>query len=716
MNDIIQKSTLSFNNSQGVVVLTAKQFDTGRKFIFNIVNDDEPYQLDNCAVYLRILKADGTEFQGQECCTIADNEIIVDTSVGNGSQILSSVGKNVCEMHLMDLESEKTLTTWDFIINVDERVHNGEKLQSTDSWDKLDETIKDIEKVESLKDHLTDTNIHITANERNNWDDANSKKHTHSNKSILDSTTAVYTTQLNEKLSNIEDGAEANVSSFSCVQTDDGVLIADAPCSTLGFRAGSNITIGVSEQSNTVIIGAKDTTYNVATSTTDGLMSKEDKVKVDNLAASNVTGVKGSSESSYRTGNINITKANIGLGNVNNTADSDKVVKAIKDLGRHSETASGTEGNATNEGMALESGMFMTESYKDSSAPVEFGNIINVAGAGSGQLFCEWSLQDSQTGDVYYRSHRDTTSGGWGKWKRLANETDISDLKTNFQDGCSKIATAITNNGVSTASNASPATMASNISTLATNKYNAGVSATKKGTAVAGDVLKGKTFTNSSGVNISGSMPDYSGVPTHIDNRRLANGRYEVAVEYGLHGCYWAGNSYEYMELSELASDIGLTADKIVTDESVCGIIGNGGRYNRLEAAYAMDSASLIYGDDWTTSSHNILPAYGKGSITICPNWATTHAIETFILNLPLKGIGFPGVSNTPIYETADHLMLVGEGSASDWVYAYYDDIFIKMKFQMDGTNCWFQIYNPSNEKLYVEWTEGRNLYLSAYI
>lgn len=38
------------------------------------------------------------------------------------------------------------------------------------------------------------------------------------------------------------------------------------------------------------------------------------------------TGVKGNAESSYRTGNVNITKANIGLGNVDNTADANKSV------------------------------------------------------------------------------------------------------------------------------------------------------------------------------------------------------------------------------------------------------------------------------------------------------------------------------------------------------------------------------------------------------
>lgn len=49
---------------------------------------------------------------------------------------------------------------------------------------------------------------------------------------------------------------------------------------------------------------------------------------IDDISTySAVTGVKGNSESTYRTGNVNITKANIGLGNVDNTADSAKSVK-----------------------------------------------------------------------------------------------------------------------------------------------------------------------------------------------------------------------------------------------------------------------------------------------------------------------------------------------------------------------------------------------------
>lgn len=52
-----------------------------------------------------------------------------------------------------------------------------------------------------------------------------------------------------------------------------------------------------------------------------------------------VTGVKGDAESAYRKGNVNITKANIGLGNVDNTADANKsvasAVKATQDSDGH---------------------------------------------------------------------------------------------------------------------------------------------------------------------------------------------------------------------------------------------------------------------------------------------------------------------------------------------------------------------------------------------
>lgn len=65
--------------------------------------------------------------------------------------------------------------------------------------------------------------------------------------------------------------------------------------------------------------------------------------KWDVLAATMVSGVKGDAETEYRQGFVNITKANIGLGNVNNTADADKVVKSAGTATKASQDGSGND-------------------------------------------------------------------------------------------------------------------------------------------------------------------------------------------------------------------------------------------------------------------------------------------------------------------------------------------------------------------------------------
>lgn len=59
--------------------------------------------------------------------------------------------------------------------------------------------------------------------------------------------------------------------------------------------------------------------------------------------------VKGSAESAYRTGNVNITPANIGLGNVNNTADASKSVNYAASAG-NADTVDGHHFNWSGQG------------------------------------------------------------------------------------------------------------------------------------------------------------------------------------------------------------------------------------------------------------------------------------------------------------------------------------------------------------------------------
>lgn len=79
-----------------------------------------------------------------------------------------------------------------------------------------------------------------------------------------------------------------------------------------------------------------------------------------------VTGVKGEAEEGYRQGNVNITKANVGLGNVDNTADADKPVSTAQQAALNAK-----EDKANLKALA----------YKDSlsKADVGLGNVTNDA-------------------------------------------------------------------------------------------------------------------------------------------------------------------------------------------------------------------------------------------------------------------------------------------------------------------------------------------------
>ena len=105
---------------------------------------------------------------------------------------------------------------------------------------------------------------------------------------------------------------------------------------TPGF--GDAVTISqVSRNTEGHVSAITDRTITIpsteATTSAAGLMSSGDKTKLNGIETgaqvNTVTGVKGNSESSYRVGNVNITAANIGLGNVNNTSDADKPISTL---------------------------------------------------------------------------------------------------------------------------------------------------------------------------------------------------------------------------------------------------------------------------------------------------------------------------------------------------------------------------------------------------
>ena len=60
----------------------------------------------------------------------------------------------------------------------------------------------------SVTSHINDTVKHITSTERTNWNDADSKKHTHDNKSVLDGITSTLITAWNSAVTHISDAVK----------------------------------------------------------------------------------------------------------------------------------------------------------------------------------------------------------------------------------------------------------------------------------------------------------------------------------------------------------------------------------------------------------------------------------------------------------------------------------------------------------------------------
>lgn len=116
-----------------------------------------------------------------------------------------------------------------------------------------------------------------------------------------------YTTTEKNKLAGIASGAEVNQNAFSNVKVGTTTVAADAKTDTLTLEAGDNITITPDATNDKITITATDTTYSNATTSVAGLMSADDKTKLNGIAAGAEVNVVKSVDTTAGTSGINLS-------------------------------------------------------------------------------------------------------------------------------------------------------------------------------------------------------------------------------------------------------------------------------------------------------------------------------------------------------------------------------------------------------------------------
>lgn len=136
-------------------------------------------------------------------------------------------------------------------------------------------------------------------------------------------------------------------------------------------------------------------------------------------------------------------------------------------------------------------------------------------------------------------------------------------------------------------------------------------------TAVAGNVLSGSYFYTTDGTRTAGTLANYtsnySRTPTLASN--------QVRFPITNTGRYVGGN-YLYCTYATMASTIGLTADKIVTGNTILGIAGTGGG---TTPSYTVTTGSV----NDVVSSKTFYKATSTSSVTLStgtlPDWRNTQ-------------------------------------------------------------------------------------------
>ena len=215
--------------------------------------------------------------------------------------------------------------------------------------------------------------------------------------------------------------ARANIGAAATSHTHTKSQITDFPSS---MKNPNSLTISLNGTSQGAYDGSAAKSINVTPASIGAAASSHNHDDRYYTESEINTKLAGKSDTGHNHDDRYYTESEIDS-KLSGVATSGHTHSKITYKGKHTEIASGTTANSPQSGVADGQGLYLTGTYNDSATPANYGNIINAIGDGTGQLLLEWSGSDNTTGRMWYRSHRDTATGGWGAWKEIAYIDDI---------------------------------------------------------------------------------------------------------------------------------------------------------------------------------------------------------------------------------------------------------------------------------------------------